>query len=167
MNLHDAERLAVSLMQEHGLFEQGWRFRWSTGKRQLGAAHVRHVRDRRTGRTTDLKTIRLSHHLVMLNDEAEVRDTILHEIAHALAGVERGHDARWRAVCRRIGARPQRLAGEHVATVAGRYHVICPRCSRTLAQRHRRPARTWRQRAYCRHCGPDTIGKLQLRDARL
>ena len=39
--------------------------------------------------------------------EAEIRDTILHEIAHALAGPEARHGARWKAIARRIDATPR------------------------------------------------------------
>ncbi|MEX0886831.1 MAG: SprT-like domain-containing protein [Phycisphaeraceae bacterium] len=166
MNLHDAERLALSLMRQHGLIDAGWRFRWSRGKRQLGAAQVRPRRDARTGQVTYVRTIRLSQHLVQLNPDAEVRDTILHEIAHALVGVEHGHDAAWRAVCRQIGARPQRLAGEEVVTPPARYELVCPGCERVLGQRHRRVNVRWLKRVYCRFCGPASKGRLAVRDAR-
>ncbi|MFA9478152.1 SprT-like domain-containing protein [Phycisphaerales bacterium AB-hyl4] len=164
MHLHDAERLALTLMNEHGLIEKGWRFRWSRGKRQLGLAQIRRRPDRHTGQVGVVRTIRLSQHLVQLNGEAEVRDTILHEIAHALAGLEHGHDAHWQAVCRRVGAKPQRLADATVRTPIARYQVVCGRCRRVLATRHRRASRRWLQRAYCRHCGPETISRLNICD---
>ncbi|MEX1015899.1 MAG: SprT-like domain-containing protein [Phycisphaeraceae bacterium] len=167
MNLHEAERLALALMHQHDLPAQGWRFRWSAGKRQLGVAQIRHRRDRYTGKSTPIKTIRLSRHLVQLNSDAEVRDTILHEIAHALAGLEHGHDAHWQAVCRRIGATPQRLAGEAVVTPPARYQVVCGDCRQVLVHRHRRVDRRWLKRAYCRFCGPATTGRLGVNDTRL
>lgn len=34
-----------------------------------------------------------------------IRDTILHEIATVIAGPEAGHGPKWKAVCRRVGAR--------------------------------------------------------------
>jgi hypothetical protein len=37
------------------------------------------------------KLITLSRQLIELNDQARVLDTILHEIAHALAGPKTGH----------------------------------------------------------------------------
>jgi predicted SprT family Zn-dependent metalloprotease len=157
MDLPAAEAMARELMERHGVFAAGWRFAWSNGKRQLGAACV-HADGR--------KTLRLSRHLVRLNDDAEVRDTILHEIAHAIAGVEHGHDAVWKSVCVRIGARPVRVAGEEVNVVEGRYVLVCGACCRVLARRHRRvrPARL--KRAYCRGCGPTAAGRLRLLDAR-
>ncbi len=165
MDPDQAEQLARDLMKRHGLTRCGWRFAWTTGKRQLGAAMIRKTKDRRTGRTSTTKTIRLSRHLVALNDDAEVRDTILHEIAHALAGLENGHNAKWKAVCRKIGANPQRLAGEHVVmpqTRPPRYHIVCGTCRQSLGPRHRRMDPKRLAAAYCRHCGPRSKGTLKL-----
>ena len=54
------------------------------------------------------RTIELSVFLVDRNGPEEVRDTILHEIAHALVGPGHGHDAVWKRQCIEIGARPVR-----------------------------------------------------------
>ena len=40
-------------------------------------------------------------------------DTILHEIAHAIAGVEAGHGPAWKAVAQRLGATPRARAEEN------------------------------------------------------
>lgn len=160
----EAQQLALDLMQENGLLEEGWVFRWSRGKRQLGMAQIRRLRHPATGKLIEHKTIKLSRHLVALNDEPAVRDTILHEIAHALAGLDNGHNHVWRSVCRRIGARPQRLAGEAVAVVEPRYVIVCGRCDRRLAKRHRRPGLERLARCYCTWCGRRSQGKLWLDD---
>lgn len=151
-------------MREHGLLRAGWVFQWSRGKRQLGAAQIKRRREPVTGTVNELKAIKLSRHLVALNDEAEVRDTILHEIAHALAGLKNGHNAHWKSICRRIGARPRRLAGESVAVVDARYAIVCGRCARPLAKRHRRPGHERLRRSYCRECGRRSLGHLWLHD---
>ena len=39
--------------------------------------------------------------------EEQIRDTVLHEIAHAIAGHEAGHGPLWKATARRIGATPR------------------------------------------------------------
>ncbi len=97
---------ALGIMQSFGL--QGWSFRYNKRVRALGLC--RHFRRR----------IELSIHLVQRNSGEEVRDTLLHEIAHALVGRGHGHDAIWRAKCTQVGCKPERC-GE--ADMPGaRYH---------------------------------------------
>ncbi len=160
----DAVNLALRLMEEHGLIEDGWTFEWSRGKRQFGVAQVRKKRDPRTGELVEVKTIKLSRPLVEINDEGEVRDTILHEIAHAIAGVEHGHDATWKTVCRRIGAKPDRTYNDtQVNTVKARYEIVCTCCDRVVATRFRRTDNARLSRMGCRHCGRPSLGKLTIR----
>lgn len=164
MDARQARQLALDLMRQHGLLDAGWTFQWSWAKRQLGLAQIRKERDPRTGKKVERKIIKLSRHLVALNEEAQVRDTILHEIAHALVGLHHGHDRVWRSVCQRIGARPQRLAGEYIAVVEPRYMVVCGRCDRPLGKRHRRLSFEQLARRYCTWCGPGSAGTLRLHD---
>ena len=104
MRLPDARKLALELMAEHGLMQTGrapdfwngvWRFTFDNAVNRFGMC-------RWDG------TISLSRVLVKLNADAEVRDTILHEIAHALAGHANGHNHVWKRIAQRIGARPER-----------------------------------------------------------
>ena len=50
----------------------------------------------------------------------EVRDTILHEIAHALAGAKARHGPAWKAIAKRLGATPKARAEEGEDVRAGR-----------------------------------------------
>lgn len=163
VTLTQARTLALSLMAEHGLLADGWRFAWSHARRQLGCCRIARRRDRVTGRVTEIRTIALSRHLVRLNADGQVRDTILHEIAHALAGLEHGHDRVWQATCRRIGAAPLRVAGAGVAMVEPPLELWCGRCRRVLAQRFRRMAAARLKRVYCQSCGPGSQGLVQQR----
>lgn len=158
MDERHARQLAEHLMRQHGLLDAGWRFAWGHGHRRLGSVQVRAGC---TGPPT--RTLRLSRHLVDLNDEPVVRDVILHEIAHALVGVENGHGPAWRAACRRIGARPQRLADASVRVPTPPLALVCGQCQTIVAKRYRRPVRRWLARAYCRHCGPASLGALQCK----
>jgi predicted SprT family Zn-dependent metalloprotease len=158
------EQLANQLMDQHGLLRDGWGFRWSRGKQRLGCAHIGRARDRRTGKTREKKSILVSRHLVELNTDAVIRDVILHEIAHALAGLEHGHDHVWRQVCLRIGATPQRLAGEEVRVVQPRYAIVCDACRQQLGRRHRRVSAQRMRTSYYARCGPGSAGKLRLVD---
>jgi len=137
-------------MDEHGLAD--WSFRWSRGKNQLGYCREQ------------TKTIALSGYYVQLNDEAHVRDTILHEIAHALAGVKNGHNARWKAICRRIGATPERL--DRIAKVPeAPYELYCTVCRSVVGRRHRRIRADVLKRTMCRGCGRASLGRIEFRIA--
>jgi predicted SprT family Zn-dependent metalloprotease len=93
MDVIAAQTLARKLMDTHGLSH--WGLRFDRAAKRFGLCN--HTR----------KIISLSWKLVMLNTEEEVRDTILHEIAHALTPGA-GHGPRWREMCVRIGAKPER-----------------------------------------------------------
>jgi SprT protein len=65
------------------------------------------------------------------SSDSEIRDTILHEIAHALVGPNVGHGLRWRLKCVEIGAKPERLAGEEaVSTAKPNYVIECSACGK-------------------------------------
>ena len=72
MNLNDAQSLAADLMQQHKLPRE-WSFGFDRSKVRFGKCDY------------GKKRISLSRHLVEANGIAVVRETILHEIAHALA----------------------------------------------------------------------------------
>ena len=162
MTIPQAQRLAEALMRAHGLTDAGWSFKWGNGKRRLGAAETRRARDPITRKPVEHKAIRLSRHLVALNPEPVVRDVILHEIAHALVGIEAGHSRAWREMCLKIGAKPQRLADEGVRVIEGRYAIVCTACDAELGRRHRRVSPAKLAKSYCRACGPRSTGKLAV-----
>ena len=101
------------------------------------------------------KTIELSIHFVDHNGPEEIRDTILHEIAHALVGAGHGHNATWKKKCVEIGAKPQRCGQADMPQ--GRWRAACGGCGEVF-HRHRKPkrlggagsaARAGRRRANC------------------
>ena len=106
---------ARDLMNRHGLEE--WTLRFSVARRRLGAC-----------RSGDRVILLARHHAV--NDRPEqVTDTILHEIAHALAGPEAGHGPAWKAIAHRIGAIPKArgydsdLSGHHNTAAREQFRV--------------------------------------------
>jgi predicted SprT family Zn-dependent metalloprotease len=135
--------LALALMAQHGL--EGWSFGFNRHKGTLGICRF------------GVRTIELSVFLVYHNGVDEVRDTILHEIAHALVGPGHGHDAVWKAKALEIGARP-RHCGE-AEMPPGRWRAHCAGCGQDFS-RHRRPRRLkgW----FCQACGPQR-GRLTWR----
>jgi predicted SprT family Zn-dependent metalloprotease len=94
--------------------------------------------------------IALSVHFCEMNPLDKVEDTIRQEIAHALVGVEHGHEAVWQGKARELGANPERLCRDAVMP-DGRWRTTCPSCQQHY-HRHRRPRRLvgW----YCPGCGP-------------
>src|SRR3974390_899135 len=115
MRLINVECLARSLMVQHGLAE--WGFAFSRKHRVLGECYHRSMR------------IELSKTYAELNDEHNICDTLLHEIAHALVGPGHGHDIVWKAQAMAIGAIPD--ACDHSdAKIAAPYTATCPRCSK-------------------------------------
>lgn len=123
-----------ALMAAHGL--RGWTLAFDRAKRRAGICRF------------DRREIGLSAPLTALHTEAEVRDTVLHEIAHALVGPRHGHDAVWRATARRIGCSGERCVSRDAPELEGAWVGRCPAGHRVT--RHRRPARP----AACRQCGP-------------
>lgn len=96
--LVDVANLARDLMDRHGLGD--WSFRFSAAESRLGECRERE------------RLIRISRRHAVKDQPREVRDTILHEIAHALAGAKARHGPGWKAVAKRIGATPKARANE-------------------------------------------------------
>ena len=117
--------MAERLVAEHGL--TGWRVRLDSAKRRAGVCRFAE------------RVIGLSGPLTELHSEAEVRDTVLHEIAHALVGPEHGHDRVWRATALRIGCSGRRCVDVDAPRVAGAWVGVCP--AGHVKDRHRRPER--------------------------
>lgn len=135
MEVEKAILLCKSLMAKHGL--EGWQIRIKNWRGTAGAAN------------SDEKTICLSRPYLELNTVENVTDTILHEIAHALVGTDRGHDKFWKEACRKVGAVPSRCKTNCNRPV-GKYRARCPKCQ-IVVYKHRRPSPV---AYYCIKCGP-------------
>ncbi|CAN5567430.1 hypothetical protein BH11ACT8_BH11ACT8_30430 [soil metagenome] len=125
MDLRDAFALAEDLLEHHGLGE--WTVVYDSAKRRAGICRF------------GPREIGLSAPLTALHDEAEVRDTVLHEIAHALAGPQHGHDATWRRIAVRIGCTGERCVSSEAPRVEPAWLGVCP--AGHSVGRHRRPER--------------------------
>lgn len=91
----EVEAFACACMELCGL--QGWSFAWDRAVRRLGCCKMRQ------------RTLSLSRYFVeayLQRDCGLIRNTILHELAHALAWErhnERGHGAAWHYWCAVLG----------------------------------------------------------------
>lgn len=98
MKLEAAEKMIIRLMTKHGLIEQGWSWKLDRGITRLGVTiHSR-------------KHIGISANMVDLSPAEYVKETILHEIAHALSHPSAGHGASWQRLVERIGGSSARLS---------------------------------------------------------
>ncbi len=124
MNHSEAQSLALELMNQHGVSH--WTFRFDRALRRFGYCRYQP------------KVISLSYELVGANDVVEVKDVILHEIAHAIVGPGNGHNYVWRQAARRIGARGTRCYPEHVQGVQKKWIGNCPNCGKVFYCHRRR-----------------------------
>lgn len=98
MELIAARTIALDLMSLHGLPARGWTFAFDNAKRRLGVCKY------------GTKQITISRFMVGAADEETVRQTMLHEIAHALVGKGAGHGPVWKAKAASIGYTGKRTA---------------------------------------------------------
>lgn len=123
MELTEAKSLAQGYMAQYNLSD--WKVVFDNSPRRFGCC--KHWE----------KKICLSAPLVKLNEDSDVADTILHEIAHALVGVNVGHGREWVLKCIEIGAKPERCYSKEVKTPASRYLLVCNSCG-NKQKAHRR-----------------------------
>jgi predicted SprT family Zn-dependent metalloprotease len=127
----DAEKLAKELIDRH---IPGWSFDWILSQRVFGKCRYR------------TSTILLSLPLVQRNSEDLVRNTILHEIAHALTPWH-NHDHVWKSKCIEIGAPPERCFNSNVVDTGAEITATCS-CPGKVFKWVRMPRRQYR----CRIC---------------
>lgn len=67
--------------------------------------------------------------------ETDVNDTILHEMAHAIAGHEAMHGPKWKRVAKRLGCSAERCATAFLASKHYKYSLKCGKGC--IVRRHR------------------------------
>ncbi len=111
------EQFARESLRKFELSDKGWIFRWDRARRRFGSCDY--------GR----KQITLSIHLAKINTLAQCLDTVLHEIAHAIAGQKAGHGPAWKAACELVGAQPERCyTSDKVKQPPSKYIRYCSHC---------------------------------------
>lgn len=126
-NLQEANSLVRSLMDQHGL--HAWKIKWIKSMRRLGRCDYYN------------RTIEISVY------QSDLKDTVLHEIAHALTPWAK-HGPAWQAMCIKIGARPNRCVNAIHGTGIG-YKFICCKCNEVLGTRPRQMRIIGRCRSKC------------------
>ena len=143
------EDLAEQLIERW--LDHDWHFRWDRAKTRLGLCDYQK------------KTIQLSRPLVAQQNLEQITDTLLHEIAHALAGPKAGHGMAWKKIAMKIGAAPQRCAElpkEH-EPVGARY-VLKDQEGTIYKYYYRKPVRTIQRlkQSWIRGRKKQTFGQL-------
>lgn len=133
MELFEVRRMAVELLAQHGLGH--WRVVFNQAKTRAGRCEFRS------------HEISLSAPLMRVQEHGQVREAILHEIAHALVGPEHRHDDVWRATAQRIGASGSTVVRTN-AQISADWVGTCPAGHQAL--RHRRPTKP----LSCDACSP-------------
>ncbi|MGB3454048.1 MAG: SprT-like domain-containing protein [Moheibacter sp.] len=87
--LAEIEKLAIELMNKHGVGH----FKFKYGRSRTYAGNC----------SSSSQTIRLSIRFVLKNDIERIKNTILHEIAHATVGAEHGHRKVWQDKAKELG----------------------------------------------------------------
>lgn len=114
MDTQKCRELGYELLLKHGLTD--WTFQFDESKARFGVCRYKP------------KIISLSWRLVSLNNEEKVRDTILHEIAHALMP-KCHHNWKWKAKALEIGCDGKRCYDpKDTVMPKPKYKTICPEC---------------------------------------
>ena len=146
------ERLNAGL-EKHGLTALGWSAGWDRARRRFGACWPKR------------KRITLSRVLTELNAEDQVRDTILHELAHALTferhGRVRSHGSEWKAIARSLGAMPKACSASGVLP-PGRFALVHRVTGEIYRTYQRKPRQLDLSGRYIRGRKSETLDQLQV-----
>lgn len=154
--LIEIQKFAAEKLEEWCLAGIGWKFVWDNkATRRYG--QCRYYK----------KEIGITKKLVLINTIEESKDVVLHEIAHALAGSGHGHDAEWKRMCIKVGARPERCytpeeRGGTVKTIKGKWKLINKDTGQVYRYYHRKPRRQRWDCIWLKGKKKETYGKLQV-----
>lgn len=133
-DLERVRRWAEALIAMH--LDDSWSFAFDNAKRRAGQCDYTHRR------------ITVSKYLAARFDDDENHQTLLHEVAHAIAGPAAGHGREWKRIAHDLGYVGGVTHHGETAVELAPWVGRCP--SGHLAYRHRRPTRS----ASCRSCAP-------------
>lgn len=140
--------VAHELIRVH--LDASWSFDFDHAKKRAGLCNYTERR------------ITVSRYLAQRHSDHEVHQTLLHEVAHAMAGHAEGHGPEWRRIAREIGYEGGATHHGEVAAEFARWVGSCPNgheflrfrrpssrtasCARCSRRFDRRYLITWRER---------------------
>ncbi|WP_029145623.1 SprT-like domain-containing protein [Microbacterium luticocti] len=116
--------------------DPSWSFAFDNAKRRAGLCNYTH------------KRISVSRYLAARYDDDTNHQTLLHEVAHALAGPAAGHGPAWKRTARDLGYVGGTTHNGETAVELAPWVGTCP--AGHVAYRHRRPTRP----TSCVRCAP-------------
>ncbi len=116
---------AEALIRMH--LDASWTFAFDNAKRRAGLCNFTERR------------ISVSKYLAARFSDDDIHQTLLHEVAHALAGAAAGHGPAWKRVARELGYVGSATHALETATELAPWVGTCP--NGHLVYRHRRPSR--------------------------
>lgn len=125
---------AEALVRLH--LDESWSFGFDNAKTRAGLTNY------------TKRTITISRHLAVLWEDDDVHQTLLHEVAHAMAGADAGHGPAWRKIAQEIGYVGGRTHQGEIASESAKWLGVCPQGHEHF--RFRKPARA----ASCVKCAP-------------
>jgi predicted SprT family Zn-dependent metalloprotease len=138
--IQKAYAIAAQFIKKHNLLE--WDFLVDFAKSRAGVCDYKK------------KEIRLSHEFILMSTDEEIKDTILHEIAHALVGKEHNHNKVWQKKAREIGSNAKRTIKKKYSNP--KYTVTCENnCFHATRERKRHHVK-------CGKCGGKIIYKVSF-----
>jgi predicted SprT family Zn-dependent metalloprotease len=124
-DLQRVRHWAEALIALH--LDSSWSFAFDNAKRRAGACSF------------TAKRVSVSRDLAARFDDDTNHQTLLHEVAHALAGPAAGHGPAWKRVARELGYVGGTTHDGETATELAPWVGTCP--AGHVAYRHRRPTR--------------------------
>jgi predicted SprT family Zn-dependent metalloprotease len=139
MLLKDVEKLADILFIEFCLKNfpglKDWNLKFDNAKRRLGQCRFKE------------REIGISKEYAELNDEPRIKNTLLHEIAHALVGPGHGHDQIWKARAKEIGCDAKSKCEDEIVRPEPKFKAVCKTCGAEVPAHRKR-----RKNTACRIC---------------
>lgn len=139
----DVKEYVHAVLMSVGLWDKGWRFDWN---RRTGAFGVCNYKKRR---------VFLSKFLFPMMCDKEIKDTILHEVAHALTPGAK-HGPMWRRKALELGAKPETGrygTAEMTQAMKSKYNweVRC-KCGNVKKPYQRKPRKYVQRVWHCKVC---------------
>ena len=85
-----------------------------------------------------VEKIVISEHLINYGTIKENKETILHELAHALDCNQHGHDIIWKKYAKKIGLEDVNTKAKPSYNIPYKYVLKCAVCGKVLGKRHRK-----------------------------